>query len=92
MGEGRRSDLGLAVTTGTANASWTWSGQRSAQGGGAQPLQECITELGHHGQTLIDVANRVAIWPTALRWRCEQGMLGMGNSIEVSSIKSTVGN
>lgn len=57
MGEGRRSDLGLAVTTGTANASWTWSGQGSAQGGGAQPLQECITELGPHGQTLSDVAN-----------------------------------
>lgn len=27
VGEGRRSDLGLAVITGKANAYWSWRGQ-----------------------------------------------------------------
>lgn len=45
------------MITGKASAYWTWSGQGSVQGGGAQPLQECVTDLGPCGQTLTDVAN-----------------------------------
>lgn len=56
-GEGRRSDLGLVVITGKASVYWTWSRPGSAQRGGAQPLQECVTGLGPHEQTLTCVAN-----------------------------------
>lgn len=55
MGEGRRSDLELAVVTDKASAYWTWSGQGLSQRGGAQPLQECVTDLGPHGRTLTGV-------------------------------------
>lgn len=56
MGEGRRSDLGLAVITAKANAYWSWRGQGPVQGGGAQPLLRRVF-LGAHGQRLPDVAS-----------------------------------
>lgn len=45
----------MAVITGKASAYQAWSRQRPAQGE-AQPPQECVTDLGIHGQTLTDVA------------------------------------
>ena len=69
----------LAVITGKASVYRTWSGQGSAHGGGAQPMQEYITDLGPYGQTLTDATDTV-IWPATVRWRCEQGVLGLHNS------------